>query len=132
MQMLFALTSVVFLVAGSLATPTSALEARAASCSFPSPPTTSSLPSAKTIPAGTTFDGKNVRLDRGSGACQGQREGGDKDAVFLVEDGATVQNVVIGANQAEGIHCLGKFIFPSANSDIYINVIFRFMHFKEW
>lgn len=130
--MLFALTSVVFLVAGSLATPTSNLEARAASCSFPSPPTTSSLPSAKTIPAGTTFDGKNVRFDRGSGACQGQREGGDKDAVFLVEDGATVQNVVIGANQAEGIHCLGKFIFPSANSDIYINVIFRFMHFKEW
>jgi pectate lyase len=41
---------------------------RAASCSFPSPPKTSSLSKAMTITG--TFDGGNVRFDRGSGACQ--------------------------------------------------------------
>ena len=41
------------------------------------------------------------------GACSGQSEGGDADAVFLVQSGGTVKNVIIGANQAEGIHCLG-------------------------
>jgi len=101
-----------FLVAQGAASPatptTDNLVKRAASCSFPSPPKTSSLSSARTIAAGTTFDGGNVRFDRGSGACEGQNEGGDSDAVFLVEDGATVQNVVIGADQSEGIHCLGS------------------------
>ncbi|CUA69622.1 hypothetical protein RSOLAG22IIIB_03994 [Rhizoctonia solani] len=65
---------------------------RAASCTFPTPPKTSS---------------GNVRFDRGSGACKEQTEGGDSDAVFLLQSGATLQNVVIGANQAEGVHCLG-------------------------
>ncbi|KAI8841155.1 pectate lyase [Chytriomyces cf. hyalinus JEL632] len=37
-----------------------------------------------------------------------QTEGGDKDAVFLVEDGATVKNVIIGTDQIDGIHCLGS------------------------
>ncbi|KAF8603947.1 pectate lyase [Ceratobasidium sp. AG-I] len=78
---------------------------RAASCTFPSPPKTSSLSAAKVITG--TFDGGNVRFDRGKGACGGQAEGGDKDAVFILQSGATIQNVVIGANQAEGIHCLG-------------------------
>uniref|UniRef100_A0A0W0GAE9 Pectate lyase n=1 Tax=Moniliophthora roreri TaxID=221103 RepID=A0A0W0GAE9_MONRR len=78
---------------------------RAASCSFPSPPKTSSLSQPITVTG--TFDGGNVRFDRGSGACSGQAEGGDSDAVFLLQSGATLQNVVIGANQAEGVHCLG-------------------------
>ncbi|KAG9119974.1 hypothetical protein FRC07_004751 [Ceratobasidium sp. 392] len=78
---------------------------RAASCTFPSPPKTSSL--SKPISVTGTFDGGNVRFDRGSGACSGQSEGGDDDAVFLVQSGGTLQNVVIGANQAEGVHCLG-------------------------
>jgi len=62
---------------------------RAASCTFPSPPRTSSLSSAMTITG--TFDGGNVRFDRGSGACKGQTEGGDSDAVFLLQNGATLQ-----------------------------------------
>ncbi|CAE6539127.1 unnamed protein product [Rhizoctonia solani] len=78
---------------------------RAASCTFPTPPKTSSLSAPITVTG--TFDGGNVRFDRGSGACQGQNEGGDSDAVFLVQSGGTLQNVVIGANQAEGVHCLG-------------------------
>ncbi|CUA75267.1 hypothetical protein RSOLAG22IIIB_05804 [Rhizoctonia solani] len=49
-----------------------------------------------------------VRYDQGKGACFGRREGGDIDAVFLLEDGVTLkQNVVSGANQAEGVHYQG-------------------------
>lgn len=32
---------------------------------------------------------------------------GDADAVFLLEKGATLRNVIIGKNQMEGVHCLG-------------------------
>ncbi|KAB5595075.1 putative effector protein [Ceratobasidium theobromae] len=81
---------------------------RAASCTFPTPSKTVSLSSPKTVSAGSTFDGGLVRYDRGKGACTGQKEGGDKDAVFLLESGATLKNVVIGANQAEGVHCKGS------------------------
>ncbi|CAE6421069.1 unnamed protein product [Rhizoctonia solani] len=78
---------------------------RAASCTFPTPPKTSSLSAPITVTG--TYDGGNVRFDRGSGACTDQAEGGDSDAVFLIQSGGTLQNVVIGANQAEGVHCLG-------------------------
>lgn len=56
-----------------------------------------------------TFDGGMKRYGRegGSGACQSQDETGEEDAVFILESGATVQNVIIGADQAEGIHCRG-------------------------
>ncbi|KAF5361133.1 hypothetical protein D9758_009054 [Tetrapyrgos nigripes] len=98
-NLLFAFAS---LVHGIPSTPTK----RAASCSFPSPPSTSSLSEPMTIT--DTFDGGNVRFDRGSGACGGQTEGGNSDAVFLVEEGGVIRNVVIGADQSEGIHCLGS------------------------
>ncbi|CAE6434685.1 unnamed protein product [Rhizoctonia solani] len=64
---------------------------RAASCSFLKASKTTSLKAPMAVKG--TFDGK--------------LEGGDKDAVFLLEDGATIKNVIIGANQAEGIHCKG-------------------------
>lgn len=51
------------------------------------------------IAAGQTFDGKWYRYDRGSGACNGQTEGGASDAVFLLKEGATLRNVIIGKNQ---------------------------------
>ncbi|KAL0060581.1 hypothetical protein AAF712_012639 [Marasmius tenuissimus] len=44
------------------------IKPRAASCSFPSPPRTSSLSKAMSITG--TFDGGNVRFDRGTGACK--------------------------------------------------------------
>jgi len=40
-------------------------------------------------------------------SCSGQKEGGNSDAVFLLEDGATLKNVIIGKDQIEGVHCLG-------------------------
>ncbi|CAE6453953.1 unnamed protein product [Rhizoctonia solani] len=78
---------------------------RAASCTFPTPPKTSSLTQPITVTG--IFDGGNVRFDRGASTCAGQTKGSDSDAVFLVQSGGTVQNVVIGANQAQGIHCIG-------------------------
>ncbi|KIO32570.1 polysaccharide lyase family 3 protein [Tulasnella calospora MUT 4182] len=67
----------------------------------------SALPTASVITG--TFDGGMKRFDRAgsSGACQGQTETGESDAVFILESGATIQNVIIGADQAEGIHCRG-------------------------
>jgi hypothetical protein len=63
----------------------------------------------KSIPA--YLNGKLVlthsKYDRGSGACKSQTEGGEKDTVFVLEDGATLRNVIIGKDQAEGVYCLG-------------------------
>ncbi|KAL0954764.1 hypothetical protein HGRIS_003715 [Hohenbuehelia grisea] len=85
-------------------------EKRAATNVFPSPPTTSHLSKPITVKAGQTFTPSQAytRYDRGSGGCNGQSEGGDADAVFLLEEGATLSRVVIGADQSEGVHCLGS------------------------
>ncbi|KAJ8082149.1 hypothetical protein PM082_007996 [Marasmius tenuissimus] len=86
------------------------LEPRAATNVFPTPPTTSHLSKPITVAAGQTFTPSQAytRYDRGSGACNGQAEGGDSDAVFLLEEGATLSRVVIGKDQSEGVHCLGS------------------------
>jgi hypothetical protein len=47
-----------------------------------------------------------VKYDRGT-PCGGQGEGGEADTVFVLEDGATLRNVIIGADQSEGVYCLG-------------------------
>ncbi|KAF5327662.1 hypothetical protein D9619_004863 [Psilocybe cf. subviscida] len=100
------LTAFLFLVGFASAT----IERRAATNVFPTPPTTSSLSKPITVAAGQTFTPPQsyTRYDRGSGACKGQSEGGDSDAVFLLQDGATLSHVVIGPNQSEGVHCLGS------------------------
>jgi hypothetical protein len=77
---------------------------RRASFPIPSAKGTKSLSSPMTVTG--TFDGGLFRFDRGT-TCGGQTEGGDKDAVFLVQSGGTIKNVIIGAKQSEGIHCLG-------------------------
>lgn len=107
-------TAVVFFAQTVVAVPSPGVDAsgvyvkRAASCSFPTPSKTVSLSSPKTVSG--TFDGESpsicafkvrhlitptlgglVRYDRGKGACSGQKEGGDKDAVFLLESGATLK-----------------------------------------
>lgn len=82
------------------------LAERAASCTFPSPSKTVHLASPSTIKAGKSFDCKGVRYDRGK-SCTGQAEGGDKDAVFILESGASLSNCIIGADQIEGVHCNG-------------------------
>ena len=54
-----------------------------------------------------TFDGGMKTYGRGV-SCTGQSEGGDKDAVFLVKNGGTLKNVIIGKDQIEGVHCEGS------------------------
>ena len=67
---------------------------------------TSALNAVKTIAAGESFDGGMVMYDRGT-SCTGQSEGDDSDAVFEIEDGGSLSNVIIGPNQIEGVHCFG-------------------------
>ncbi|ROT37289.1 putative pectate lyase F [Sodiomyces alkalinus F11] len=66
-----------------------------------------SNPQVIEVAAGQVFDGGWARYDRGPGACNEQAEGDWRDAVFYLRRGATLRNVVIGANQAEGVHCDG-------------------------
>ncbi|KAH7129536.1 pectate lyase [Dactylonectria estremocensis] len=49
----------------------------------------------------------NKEYDRGR-PCDNDKDNGSKDAVFILEDGATLSNVIIGVNQLEGVHCKGK------------------------
>lgn len=74
--------------------------------SLPASSGTSALSAAQTIAAGESFDGGMVMYDRGV-ECTGQSEGGDSDAVFQIEEGGSISNVIIGPNQIEGIHCQG-------------------------
>ncbi|CAG8681843.1 10610_t:CDS:2, partial [Acaulospora colombiana] len=65
------------------------------------------LPTARVISG--SFDGKMVKYDRkgSGGACAGQDEKGEDAAVFILQAGATLSNVIIGKDQAEGVHCRG-------------------------
>ncbi|PSR75234.1 pectate lyase, partial [Coniella lustricola] len=74
--------------------------------SLPQSSGTSALSAVQTIAAGESFDGGMVMYDRGVD-CTGQEEGGDSDAVFEIEAGGSLSNVIIGPNQIEGIHCFG-------------------------
>ncbi|KAK3690378.1 pectate lyase [Podospora appendiculata] len=75
---------------------------------FPTSSGTTNLAAAKTVAASATFDGGMYQWDRSPSTCNDQAEGGDADAVFILLDGATLSNVVIGPNNGEGVHCLGK------------------------
>ncbi|KAI1341095.1 pectate lyase precursor [Xylariaceae sp. FL0016] len=78
----------------------------ASSGSLPASSGTSVLSAVQTIAAGESFDGGMVMFDRGV-SCTGQAEGGDSDAVFQIEEGGSLSNVIIGPNQIEGVHCQG-------------------------
>uniref|UniRef100_L2G952 Pectate lyase n=1 Tax=Colletotrichum fructicola (strain Nara gc5) TaxID=1213859 RepID=L2G952_COLFN len=48
----------------------------------------------------------NKEFDRGR-ACDPDADTGSDSAVFILENGATLSNVIIGVNQLEGVHCKG-------------------------
>lgn len=75
---------------------------------FPKSSGTSVAAAVKTIAAGASFDGGMYQYDRSPSTCNEQAEGGDKDAVFILQNGATLSNVIIGPNNGEGVHCLGS------------------------
>ncbi|KAG4029520.1 hypothetical protein MFRU_015g00620 [Monilinia fructicola] len=76
------------------------------------------------VAAGATFDGGWVKCDHGPGACNDQVEGGDSNAFFILHSRATLQNLIIGKNQAEGVHCSGPCI-PKSKwfQDVYEDAI---------
>ncbi|KAK7421380.1 hypothetical protein QQX98_002274 [Neonectria punicea] len=61
------------------------------------------------IPVATSYDGGMKRFERNPKVCQDQTETGEKDAMFILESGATLSNVIIGSTQAEGVHCKGTW-----------------------
>jgi hypothetical protein len=63
---------------------------------FPKSSGTTALAAVKTIAAGGTFDGGMYQWDRNPSTCEAQTEGGDSDAVFILQDGAVLSNVIIG------------------------------------
>ncbi|KAK9776023.1 putative Pectate lyase [Seiridium cardinale] len=75
--------------------------------SFPASSGTTALSAVKTIAASASFDGSMYQWDRSPSTCSEQAEGGDSDAVFILEDGAVLSNAIIGPNNGEGVHCLG-------------------------
>ncbi|KAH6617462.1 pectate lyase-domain-containing protein [Chaetomium tenue] len=60
-----------------------------------------------TVAAGQTYDGGMKNYDRSPKVCAEQEETGEAEAMFVLQDGATLSNVIIGPNQAEGVHCKG-------------------------
>ncbi|KAI1750208.1 pectate lyase [Xylaria castorea] len=71
------------------------------------PASSGAVTSAAAIPVSGSFDGGMKRYERSGNVCQGQTETGEADAMFILEAGATLSNVIIGAGQAEGVHCRG-------------------------
>lgn len=59
------------------------------------------------IRSGEVFDAGWAKYDRNPSTCHEQQEGGESDTAFVLESGATIRNVIIGASVGEGIYCLG-------------------------
>lgn len=51
-------------------------------------------------------DYANKEYDRGRD-CDSDDDTGSDSAVFILENGATLSNVIIGARALEGVHCKG-------------------------
>lgn len=72
-------------------------------CAMPAATETVQFTATHVVPAGAVFDGGNKRYNLSGGS---QSEG--QPAVFDVQDGGTIRNVIIGPLAADGIHCLGN------------------------
>ncbi|KAL5324808.1 hypothetical protein ACEPPN_005926 [Leptodophora sp. 'Broadleaf-Isolate-01'] len=87
---------------------TAAILPRAATVTtLPAHTGTLQLPTATRIPAGGSFDGKMRRIDTGV-PCAADVELFDREIVFILGEGATLSNVIIGPAQKKGVHCLAK------------------------
>ena len=76
-----------------------------ARATLPVPASQGSVTFSKAEPI-TDFDGGMQTFGRGV-ECTGQKEGGSADAVFIIKDGGSLSNAIIGADQIEGVHCEG-------------------------
>ncbi|EPS45097.1 hypothetical protein H072_929 [Dactylellina haptotyla CBS 200.50] len=71
------------------------------------PASAGSVSTSAPIVVSGSFDGGMKKYDRNPKVCEEQTETGEDDAMFILESGATLSNVIIGPNQAEGVHCRG-------------------------
>jgi hypothetical protein len=101
------------LAVGTSAAPAPELVERSFSFNIPSSKGSVTYKSAQVIKG--TFDGGMKTYGRGV-KCGGQAEGGSKDAVFQIANGGTLKNVIIGADQNEGVHCLGSCTIESKST----------------
>ncbi|EOD50182.1 putative pectate lyase protein [Neofusicoccum parvum UCRNP2] len=62
------------------------------------------LPSPSIITGSEDFN--NQEFDRGQ-PCNSDEDTGSDNAVFILEDGASISNVIIGSDSLEGVHCEG-------------------------
>lgn len=62
------------------------------------------LASPSTISGSVDFG--NREFDRGR-PCDSDDDTGSDSAVFILQNGASISNVIIGGNALEGVHCLG-------------------------
>ncbi|KAI9341512.1 pectate lyase, partial [Zopfochytrium polystomum] len=79
---------------------------------FPAAAGTRSCTAPINVAAGATFDGGMFRYDRGAGFrppndCL-DAEAGAADTIFILADGATLQNVVIGQEVFDAVYCTGS------------------------
>lgn len=115
--MRFQTTSVVALMASLCAAQTLNIPSRVGSIvSLASP---SSISGSK--------DMGNKEFDRGR-ACDTDADTGSENAVFILENGATLSNAIIGANQLEGVHCKGACTlinvwFRAVCEGVYIPIV---------
>ncbi|CAO2657826.1 Nn.00g070860.m01.CDS01 [Neocucurbitaria sp. VM-36] len=49
----------------------------------------------------------NKEFDRGH-KCDSDQDTGSDNAVFILQDGASISNVIIGTDSLEGVHCMGS------------------------
>lgn len=62
---------------------------------FPTASTTTDLAAVQTMTKGTSFDGQMLYWYRSPSTCHDQAEGGEQDALLILEDGATLSNVIL-------------------------------------
>ncbi|PGH27186.1 hypothetical protein AJ80_01143 [Polytolypa hystricis UAMH7299] len=72
---------------------------------FPQASGETALPTARVISG--HFDGGMVRYSRSPDTCQEQTETDEAAAMFILEAGGSISNVILSKAQAEGIHCRG-------------------------
>ena len=85
------------------------------------------LPSPSVITGSVDFG--NKEFDRGH-PCDSDEDTGSDNAVFILNNGASISNVIIGADSLEGVHCLGTFVLACILLDWNAN-IYRLLHFDQ-
>ncbi|MEU1853093.1 pectate lyase [Streptomyces sp. NPDC019990] len=94
-----------FGIAGAAIVTTSMLST--ASAASPWPSDTGSKPVSRTIPVSGVHDG-GMKKFYGTGALGGDSQDEGQAPLFVLADGATLKNVIIGAPAADGVHCKGS------------------------